>query len=292
MVDSAAGTNTGSEGDDLAAEKGPADDPTPPNDVDEPSFADLLPIRDEPPSTATARTTRAPSLVAPSNVDTAAIMGSSKPAVTLSPRAASRRVKLLNGKLTIDTFDHPILGSPRAEAVVVELVDYTCHGCRRMHHLLTRAKSKYGADLSVVVFPCPLDPACNPSIEKESETHQHACELARLALAVWQVSPSQFTEFHGWLMADVETSRTLQEALSYAIELTGSQSALKEAAYGRRTLNALKNYTSLFGAIRRSNEKAGLPIQILGNRPLVGVPDPDEEEKLFEVWETFVTANL
>src|SRR5688572_31584550 len=61
----------------------------------------------------------------------------------------------------------------------------------------------YGDHTHLHSFPTrrssDLDSACNRMIKKASNTHAHACELAKLGLAVWNANPSVYHEFDNWM---------------------------------------------------------------------------------------------
>ncbi len=50
----------------------------------------------------------------------------------------SREVSFLNGKMRLDMYQEAVIGSPTAKYVVVEIMDYTCPHCRKMHAHLRR----------------------------------------------------------------------------------------------------------------------------------------------------------
>ena len=47
-------------------------------------------------------------------------------------------MKFLSDKLTLNVYDHPLIGSPEAKHVVVEMLSYNCVHCRKMHSLVKR----------------------------------------------------------------------------------------------------------------------------------------------------------
>jgi uncharacterized membrane protein/protein-disulfide isomerase len=114
---------------------------------------------------------------------------------------STRVVSLFRGSAQIDVYQHPLLGSPAAPHVIVKLFDYTCPHCRMMHQHLAQARTEFGDQLAVVMCPVPLNKQCNPHVQFDNPKHAEACELARLALAVWQADPARFAEFDEWLFA-------------------------------------------------------------------------------------------
>jgi uncharacterized membrane protein/protein-disulfide isomerase len=120
------------------------------------------------------------------------------------PASVERRTRVVSvfrGKALVDVYQHPVLGSPEAPHVVVKLFDYTCPHCREMHEHLQEARREFGNRLSVVMCPVPLNKQCNPHMQVDNPKHAQACDLARLALAVWQADPAKFEEFDAWLFS-------------------------------------------------------------------------------------------
>ena len=82
------------------------------------------------------------------------------------------------------------------------LMDYTCPHCRKMHAHLREAMDRYGDQLAVVILPMPLELDCNKLVPATDPSHRGACKIARTALAVAEVDPSKFLDFHNFLMAE------------------------------------------------------------------------------------------
>jgi protein-disulfide isomerase/uncharacterized membrane protein len=117
---------------------------------------------------------------------------------------ASKTVEILGG-VTLATDAWPLVGNPDAELVFVELFDYTCSHCQRTHQSLKAAEQKYGDRLAVISLPVPLDGKCNPTVRSTDATHAEACDIAKLAIAVWTIDRQQFAEFHDYLFASKPT---------------------------------------------------------------------------------------
>ena len=114
---------------------------------------------------------------------------------------AGREVGFMNGLLKYHTSQVPILGSPAAKIVLVEFFDYTCGSCRTLAGDLKELKKKWPDTFGVIVLPSPLNRACNPNLKPAVHDHPGACELARLALALWRAKPDAFPEFHEYLFS-------------------------------------------------------------------------------------------
>jgi uncharacterized membrane protein/protein-disulfide isomerase len=111
----------------------------------------------------------------------------------------NRAISVLNGDLQLAPHEEPTLGSPDAPKLLVVLFDYCCPHCRAAHGYLLTGLERYRGQMGVVLLPMPLDGKCNPDVEHTEPRFEHACELARLALAVWRADRTKFAEFDRWL---------------------------------------------------------------------------------------------
>jgi len=118
---------------------------------------------------------------------------------TGSPRPP-RPVSFFNGQFAFDAANLPILGNPDAPHILVEYFDYTCGSCRDLYKDLGALKTAHPDKFGVVLIPCPLNRSCNPNLKPNIKDHEAACDLARLALAVWKHSPASFPRFHEALL--------------------------------------------------------------------------------------------
>ena len=131
-------------------------------------------------------------------------------------------------QVELDPRELPGLGPADAPHVIALMSDYTCPICRTMHGLIDKVRRRYGDQLLIIILPTPLDGACNPRIAITQPRHVHACELARIAMAVWRLDRQAFERFDKWLFDPIEP-RTPSEARAYAAQLVGSESALRQA---------------------------------------------------------------
>ncbi len=127
------------------------------------------------------------------------------PAITPVPvfsfALAPGEITLAGGRVRLDASAYPALGSSTAPHVVAVMFDYTCETCRADHALLAGALARFGQELTILLIPTPLDPACNVAVERLRPEHVNACLYARYALAVWKVAPEKFAAYDAWLMA-------------------------------------------------------------------------------------------
>ena len=146
-----------------------------------------------------------------------------------SDATPERRLVRISGNARLDVRQWPLLGSPKAKHVFVEMLDYTCPHCRNTHPAIDGAMERYGDDLALVVLPVPMNAACNDTVRVTEAKHAEACELARLAVAVWRVSPENFHAFHDWMLAGNRVP-TGAEARQHAAQLVGDQALREELA--------------------------------------------------------------
>ncbi|MBL8813328.1 MAG: thioredoxin domain-containing protein [Planctomycetaceae bacterium] len=140
-----------------------------------------------------------------------------------APKPEPRTVTVAGNRITLNVEQWPILGSPDAKYIFVEMFDYTCPHCRNTHSAIKGAFEQFGDDLAIVALPVPLESSCNRAASGGG--HYGACELGRIAVAVWRADASKFHEFHNWLF---EGSRTPAAAKAQAEKLVGADKLRKE----------------------------------------------------------------
>lgn len=146
-----------------------------------------------------------------------------KPAPAIPSVPERRLLTFAGNRFTLDVKQWPLLGKTNAKYVFVEMFDYTCPHCRNTHHAITGAQKKYGEDLAIFALPVPLENSCNPAATGGG--HSGACELARLAIAVWRLDPSKFQTYHNWMF---ESSRSESAARQFAETLVDKEQLKKE----------------------------------------------------------------
>ncbi len=139
-------------------------------------------------------------------------------------------VSLQQDLVRLNPESHLLLGPHDAGRISVAVIDYTCPKCARLEALLRTIQPQLGSGYATVVLLYPLNPACNEKIEELEPRHRDACDLARLAYAVWTVNPDRFTEFHRWLFEN-QGRIDAAAAHEHAALLVG-QVALNEALSG------------------------------------------------------------
>lgn len=146
------------------------------------------------------------------------------PASVISLALPARDLMLVNGRVHLDTAAYPVLaGSSAPTRFLAVLFDYTCEACRTNHALLTAAAGRPGSKLAVILVPTPLDPACNPAVDRLRPEHVNACLYARYALAVWKAAPERFAAYDAWLMAGGSRPPPIAEARHRAETLLGAE---------------------------------------------------------------------
>lgn len=107
-----------------------------------------------------------------------------------------RLVAVFDDNKFYNTATLPHLGSSDAPHVIVKYYDYTCEACRSMHQDLQAVAKKHPGKICMIMLPVPLNRHCNEFYPDDAKDHEHACELARLALAGWRAKPEAFEEIH------------------------------------------------------------------------------------------------
>ena len=132
-------------------------------------------------------------------------------------------------------------------------------------------------DLAVVELPVPLNTNCNPFIQHTDIHAEHACEYARIGLAVWKADPGKFPAFDAFMFED-ENPPTVAAARKKGEELVGVEafkSALENEDVGGRMDVGLKIFNALKGG--------AIPKLLLPQRVAVG--ETDTAEQLYELLE-------
>jgi uncharacterized membrane protein/protein-disulfide isomerase len=146
-----------------------------------------------------------------------------EPKAEVTPAAPARKLITVAGnRVTLDVKQWPLLGDAEAQYVFVEMFDYTCPHCRNTHHAIKGAFENFGDRLAILALPVPLERACN---DAASGGHPGACELAKISIAVWRVSPEKFHGFHDWMF---ESTRSPASARAQAEKLVGAEKFRKE----------------------------------------------------------------
>ncbi|MGB6221604.1 vitamin K epoxide reductase family protein [Haloferula sp.] len=115
------------------------------------------------------------------------------------PDSALRSVSFFGGAKSYPVKELPHFGPVEAPHVVVEYFDYLCASCRDLHGDLKTLQATYPDQVTVICLPTPLDRACNPNMTPAMSNHGGACEIARMALAIWRIKPEAFEAIHNAL---------------------------------------------------------------------------------------------
>ena len=182
----------------------------------------------------------------------------------------------------ISASEAPVVGNPNAEYVIDLLYDYQCSHCRTVHEQLPEVIRQFDGRVAFVLCPCPLSPKCNPYVPREETRFEGSCDLARMALAVYELEPDSFNDFDGWLFGTGESGWRPRAAAS-ARERAASR-------VGKDRLEAFLPDASLSESIRRSADlfgrtstrgSAGIPRFVFGDRWVV--PSADTAEDLAKI---------
>jgi hypothetical protein len=195
-----------------------------------------------------------------------------------------RLVKFLDGKLTLDVYQHPVIGSPEAPHIAIEMISYDCPHCRKMYPVMEHALERYGDQVALLIMVQPLDKECNRLVTDPAMSHPGACATARLSMGVAHVNPSAFANFHEFLMSTKDKPPAMEAVLPKAYVLA-DRDRLRKLTQGDDLTKQLEGYVDLFDTLqKRSGRKDfGLPVQILGDHVMNG--SVEHEEDVFKAWE-------
>jgi hypothetical protein len=135
--------------------------------------------------------------------------------------AAPGILSLYNDKFLMALDDTPMIGSPGASNIIVDLYDYNCPHCRLLHPMLVQVQRRLGDQLGIVCLPMPMDTNCNPFVPQGHPTFTNSCQYARLGLAVWRANREAYAEFDE-RMFQSEKPLSVDQAREYATQLVGA----------------------------------------------------------------------
>lgn len=139
-----------------------------------------------------------------------------------------RLVPINGGSTKLNAAHWPLVGDANAEIIFIELFDYTCPHCRENFKTVQAAKEQMGEDkLATLALCVPMNTNCNKTVRVNHAKHAEACELAKLATAVWRIDPEQYQEYHKWLLTG-EQAPTAAAALAKAKEMVDQEKLAAE----------------------------------------------------------------
>jgi uncharacterized membrane protein len=199
-----------------------------------------------------------------------------------------RVVTLLNGKLSLDVYRHPVIGSPEAPHIVLEFVSYDCPHCHHMAKIVRRALDRYGNQVAVVVLVMPKGIECNKEVTSASASIPGACIIARMALSVAKLEPEKFTKFHDWLMEGKEKPPSPAQVVQKAYNTAGRDriNKLSQDDFQKQVNQTIDLFNLIKDQRPPGAKEPGLPLLILGNELHSGVPT--KEEEFIRSWEDFL----
>lgn len=134
-----------------------------------------------------------------------------------------RFVRINGGNIKLNVAHWPLVGQADAEKIFIEMFDYTCPHCRENFQTIKAAKNQMGDNKIATLALCvPMNSNCNGTILVNHAKHAEACELAKLAIAVWRVDAEKFQQFHEWLLTGEEPP-TAAAALEKANEMVDQE---------------------------------------------------------------------
>ena len=197
----------------------------------------------------------------------------------------NRTMSILSGRVEMTPYEYPILGSADAPVILVYLFDYTCPHCRKLHGQLQAVRKRYGRQVAITALPVPLNADCNRLIEQTMQQHEAACDLAKIALAVWKARPDLFETFDQWLFLS-KKPRNASEARQRAEQLLGKEEfdlAIADPWIGEQIGKDVMLYE--FSSKLAGGES--LPQLIVGPNIIRG--RPKSEQELFKILEEYST---
>jgi uncharacterized membrane protein/thiol-disulfide isomerase/thioredoxin len=209
--------------------------------------------------------------------------GDAAPPPVPEPPKRERVVSFLDGKVTLDIYQHPFIGSHEAPHIVVEMVSYDCPHCHKMHPFIQQALKRYGGQVGLLIMPVPLEKECNKLVTNPAASHKGACYTARTAIGISQLNPPAFERFHDFLMAGKEKPPEMERLIPKAYSLA-DRNRLRELARGHALDKQIESYVDLYASLQSQGKKEfGLPVQILGDHIMTG--SVEKVDDVFKAWE-------
>ncbi|MEX0585067.1 MAG: thioredoxin domain-containing protein, partial [Pirellulales bacterium] len=249
-----------------------------------PSETDTKPVGEVPPELNSAKSAETVAETPTAKNGSAGVSPAQPPPPATEP-SRERLVKFLGGKLTLDAYKHPLIGSPDAPHIVVELVSYDCPHCRKVHTFVQEALERYGDQVALLVMPVPLDLDCNKLVTDPAASHQGACGTARRAISIARLNPSAFVKFHDFLMTGKDKPPAMERIVPKANGLV-DRDRLRELVNGPEVAKQLESYIDLYSQLQNKSHNSksfGLPVQILGDNVMSGAVEKPED--VFKAWE-------
>lgn len=183
----------------------------------------------------------------------------------------------------IEAEDRPVIGNPDADYVIDLLFDYQCNHCQSLHHILGDVVDAMDGRVAFVLCPSPLSPKCNPYIPPEESHFEGSCDFARLAAAMYSISPAAFEAFDSWVFENPEAGkwspRPVADAYVKASELV-PVTELDEALEGDFVRQFISRDIELFGRTSIYGH-GGIPRFVYGNSWVI--PDADTVEEIVSI---------
>ena len=182
---------------------------------------------------------------------------------------------VMNGMFALNPNAHPRVGEATARHFAVEVVDPTCGRCGKLGRLLHRAAPTIDGFAVLLVY-FPLSPKCNKHIEYDDEHYRLACDISRLALAVWRIDPDRHEAFYEWCVTHVaelyDGEIGLADYRNEAVGLVG-ESALSAALADPTLEQMLQRDIELGNRLLEYRDDLRLPGFFVGDTTFTALPE-------------------
>lgn len=173
---------------------------------------------------------------------------SSDPIATLS---------LLDGQITFQLDELPLVGVSRPNQVLVALSDYTCPHCRKLHDVLQTVGMSLGGELAILKLP---------ATRKGTES----AEIHRHMLALWKIDPKMHWTLERALIEGRIVARSANVAAE-AIRLVGANRFAEANVRHKQWIGEqIAKTRKLQDANREKTGKGTLPQVIIGSELVMG----------------------
>jgi len=186
-----------------------------------------------------------------------------------------RNLVFSRSMLVVSVAEDPVLGNQQAQRLAILFFDFTCPQCRQMHIQLVELLPRYQKHVAIVCLPVPLESSCNHLVRVNRRLHLHACEYARLAIAVWRTDTKAYAEFDRTMFA-TELPPSLEYARERAQMLVGGD-RLAQALMDKRVNELIARNVAIYHDTFYLTGIDALPQLHMENRIMFGLADKQED---------------
>jgi len=169
---------------------------------------------------------------------------------------SGKLIHLLDGEVSYDLSQLPVIGDSNAKNVLVALTDYTCTHCRRFTRVLETSQRALGEDYCIVLLPASRD------IESE--------EIHRYMLALWMINQNAHARVDARIRSGAVRPRPRDVLEDIVRTVGGTEFSLHYGANRKWIAEQIETTRRLQDAHAEKMDRAVLPQVVIGKELLMG----------------------